>query len=377
MTIDTARPSVFLLIGQLGLGGAEYQVTLLAKGLLAQGVKVSVGVLFERGPHARTLSELGIPVTHLGFQRGAKPVRNAAAFAGLVRHLRRERPAIMHAHLPPAHLLGVPAARLAGVPVVVATLHTLDRYLRGRRWLAPVDRRAHKLCHHLFAVSAAVERFAVGRMGVPAHLVQVVHNGVPGEAFAAVFPADVQADGPVLVSVGNLNAHKGHCHLLDAAALLRNAGRPCTVVLVGDGPERERLREQAAALRVDVRFAGHQPDVRAWLARADVVVMPSLSESLGIAAVEAMAAMRPVVASEVGGLPELLRYRGVLVPPANATALADGIAWVLAHPAQARQLALEARIWSGTHLRADAMVDTYLAAYRRLAGWENTHAVAH
>jgi hypothetical protein len=298
---------ICLLINQLGLGGAEKQVVLLAAGLRERGHDVTVAVLLDGGAREPALAAAGVPIVHCGF-RGGRAVRaNLAAYGRLVSHLRGSRPDVLHALLFNSYVGGAPAARLARVPVLVA--------------------------------------------GRPA-------------AFEPARPAAVDTDRPVLVCVANLRPVKGHRYLLDAAA-----GRNWTLVLVGDGPQRPALERQAAALGVDVRFVGASDAVEEYLAAADVVVSSSLEEGLSNAVMEAMAVARPVVATAVGGTPELLADgRGVLVPPGDADALAAAIAGVLADPAAARTMADRARDWARDNLTVDTMVDRHVTLYRALLG---------
>jgi glycosyltransferase involved in cell wall biosynthesis len=196
--------------------------------------------------------------------------------------------------------------------------------------------------------------------------IMTVYNGLPDAAFEPVAPATVHTDSPVVLCIANLKIYKGHRVLLDAVARLRDQDLPCTLVLVGEGPERRALEEQAEQLKIDVRFLGTRTDVEPLLARADVVVLSSLHEGMSNAVMEAMAAGRPVVATDVGGTGELLRGRGILVPPSDPDALADGLGRVLGDPALAAHLGAEARAWSRDHLHVDAMVDQHVHIYREL-----------
>jgi glycosyltransferase involved in cell wall biosynthesis len=138
-------------------------------------------------------------------------------------------------------------------------------------------------------------------------------------------------------------------------------------VLAGDGPLRTALERQAADLGVDARFLGRRTDVPALLARADVVVSASLAEGLSNTVMEAMAAGRPVIGTDVGGTGELLRDRGILVPPADPGALADALEVLLADAGTGTRLAASARAWIERNSSLDAMVDRHLELYGRLA----------
>jgi glycosyltransferase involved in cell wall biosynthesis len=361
---------VCLLIGQLGLGGAEKQVVLLAQGLRARGVDARVLLMFKGGPRESGLRAAGVPVTHLGFVSSAAGPRmvpaNAVAFVRLVRHLRRTRPDILHAFLYHSYVTAAPAARLAGIRVLVAGRRSLGDFKRDRRVLLAVERLATRVTDLLVANAEAVAQDTWRHERVRPHKITTVYNGLPDSAFEPAPPAALDSAAPVILCIANLKPDKGHRFLLDAVARLRDQDLACTLALVGDGPERRALEEQAAGLDIDVRFLGTRTDIEALLARAQVVALPSLHEGMSNAVMEAMAAGRPVVATDVGGTGELLRDRGVLVPPSDGEALADGLGRVLRDPELAACLGSRARAWSLRHLHADAMVDRHVHIYREL-----------
>jgi glycosyltransferase involved in cell wall biosynthesis len=202
--------------------------------------------------------------------------------------------------------------------------------------------------------------------GVPAGKISVVYNALPAEAFVAAAPAELDTGRPVVLCVANLRAVKGHRHLLDAVALLRDRGTEVTVALAGDGPLRADLAARAAEHDLDVRFLGRRTDVAALLARADVLVSASLAEGLSNSVMEAMAAGTPVLGTDVGGTGELLTGRGVLVAPGDPEALADGLEVLLTDGDLARRYAAAARAWIAETSSPDALVGRHLDLYTRL-----------
>jgi glycosyltransferase involved in cell wall biosynthesis len=361
---------VCLLIGQLGLGGTEKQLVLLAEGLRARDLDATVLVMFEGGPREDVLRAAGVPVVHLGFQRRSAgwrmPPANVAAFIRLVVHLRRARPDVLHAFLFHSYVLAAPAARFAGVPVLVAGRRSLADFKRGHPLLLAMERTATRMTDHLVANAQAVAEDTRCEPGVRPDKITVVRNGLPDSAFDAVPPAHLATPLPLVLCVANLISYKGHRYLFDAIASLRSRGLSCTLALAGDGPERPVLQHQAVRLGIDVRFLGIRSDIERLLARADVAVLPSLEEGMSNAVMEAMAAGRPVVATDVGDTGELLRDRGVLVSPADPAALADGLERVLTDPVLAGRLSRTARAWSRDHLPVDAMVERHVRIYTEL-----------
>jgi glycosyltransferase involved in cell wall biosynthesis len=373
----TPAAPVSLFIGELGLGGTERQVVLLASGLYQRGIDTDVIVMFAGGEREKDLQAAGVPVVNLGFRR--RPVgpgmvwANLGAVGRLVRHLRHRRPAVLHAFLFHSYLLAAPAARLARVPVLVAGRRSLGYFKGGRRWVFAIERAATAVTDLLIANAEAVAADARDDEGVPADKVIVIYNALPDAAFevaaAEQVPGLDERGRPVVLCVANLLSYKGHRFLVEAAALLRERGLAITLALAGDGPERPVLQAQAAERGVDIRFLGPRTDVPHLLARADAVVLPSLTEGLSNAVMEAMAAGRPVVATDVGGTGELLRHdRGILVPPGDAEALADGLQRLLTDPDYAARLAAAAHAWVRENAALDTMIDRHVAVYTEL--WE-------
>ena len=358
------------MIGQLGLGGTEKQLVLLARGLRERGVETTVLVMFHGGPGEEALREAGIPVVRLRFRslraRWWMPAANVGAFCGLVAYLRRMRPDVLHAFLFHSYVPAAPAARLAGIPVLVAGRRSLGEFAEGHRVFAMVERFATRATDLLIANARAVAENTRCREGVSPEKISVVYNGLPDSAFDPAEPMPIVTESPVVLCVANLKPNKGHRFLLEGIARLQERGLMSTLVLVGDGPERPALEKQSGRLGIDVRFLGARTDVQALLARADAFVLPSLHEGMSNAVMEAMAAGRPVVATDVGGTGELLRGRGVLVPPADPGALADGLRRVLTDAEFAAGLAQAARAWSRVHLSAGAMVDHHIRIYHEL-----------
>jgi glycosyltransferase involved in cell wall biosynthesis len=362
---------VCLVIGQLGLGGTEKQVAVLAAGLRHRDVEVTVVVLRKGGAREDILREAGVPLINLnlpaqGNQPWKSPLIIALALNRLTRTLLRLRPDVVHAFLLHSYLLAPPSARLARVPVCVAGRRSLSDFKAGIRFAVAGERIVARMTDLLIANANAVADDVVRTEGVARDKIRVVYNALTDSAFELALPAKLDSSVPVVVCVANLKATKGHRYLLEAAAQLRDRGLACTYALVGAGPEQGRLQHQAETLGLDVRFLGARTDIAALLARADVVVLPSLTEGMSNAVMEAMAAGKPVVATTAGGTAELIEGRGVLVPPADAAALAAGLERVLRDPVGARLTAEAAREWSRRFLHLDGMVDRHLAIYSEL-----------
>jgi glycosyltransferase involved in cell wall biosynthesis len=266
-----------------------------------------------------------VPEAPLGLA-GAKRVPT------LVRLLRRERPAVFHAHLswPLAAKYPLAAAVLARVPAVIATVQLVPQFEPSRSSLLQLRALAAGVDRYI-AVSRDVARQLVERFHWPGRKITVVYNAARLEPSTArsidALRGELGAvDGePIVFTCARLDPQKGHRVLLDAAAELPGV----RFALAGSGPEEVTL--EAHAERVGVRdrvtFLGHRDDVPDLLAACDIFALPSLYEGSSLAVLEAMGAGRAVVSSAIGGTDELIEHgdSGVLVPPGDARALASAL----------------------------------------------------
>lgn len=255
------------------------------------------------------------------------PVFFAAFALAAVRLTRRWRPDVLHAHWwLPAGVCGLVASRLTGVPLVV-TLHGSDVQLLQHRSVRKVGAFVLRRAALVVVVSADLQRLAMELLGLPPERVQVLRMPVSRVAEPVALPVG----SPVrMVAAGRLSPEKGFDVLLEAVALAAEDGVEVRLDLVGSGPERERLSARAAELGGRVRMVPAQPREALWelMDAAQVLVVPSRREGLGLVALEAVARGRPVIASRAGGLPEAVQdgVDGLLVPAEDARALADALA---------------------------------------------------
>jgi len=372
---------VALVVGQLGLGGTERQIVLLAQGLKHHGVEVGVASLFGGGPNEQPLRGLDIQLyvgrttrqavsaqlPTPGFPRSLPRIaRRVANLPEYVSWLRRFRPQVVHAFLYHAYVVTPLAARLARVPVVVAGRRSLGDFKEGRRFALLLERAATAMTDKVIANSETVADYTRREERLDPAKLAIIPNGLPPQAFDAIQPAQIPSDRPIVASIANFWAYKGVRHLLDAAAELEATSRPVTVALVGDGRERAELERQANDHRLDVRFLGERTDVPSILAAADIVAQTSYGEGLSNAVLEAMAAGKPIVCTNIGGHREPLDGCGLLVPPRESSELAAGIARLLDEPLTAQALGDRARRRAQACYSQDVMVETHIATYERL-----------
>jgi len=366
------RIRVLQMVTWLGVGGAERLVLMAATGL-GNEFETAVCCFSERGLFADEAERHGIRVWCLGT---FPSLRHPVALLRLYRLIRRYAPDVVHTHLQAPNLYGRLAAIAAGVPVVIASEHNVyttkaRRYVAVERWLA---RRTTAIV----AVSEQVRRFLADQLRMDRSAIQLVENGI------AIEPANqdrvaalrgrvaLPAGRLAIVTVASLTPKKGHGDLFQAVPLLVSRGVDCALLLAGDGPERPRLEALAASLGIEdrVHFLGVQPHVADVLATADLFVLPSIVEGLPLAMLEAMAAGAPVVATAVGGVPDVIVNgdSGLLVAPRSADAIADAVARLAGDEALRTRLALRARAVVAERFTERRHLETLAALYRRSVG---------
>jgi glycosyltransferase involved in cell wall biosynthesis len=209
-------------------------------------------------------------------------------------------------------------------------------------------------------------------------VVSCIHNGIDVDRCRPLRPRDavreelgIGSEAPVLIAAGRLVPVKGLDQLLAALPGVRETLPLVQVLIVGDGPERSRLEQQANELGVSsaVRFCGHRQDIYDLVAASDVLVLPSFAEGLPMVILEAMALGTPIVASQVGGLPEVLRdgQSALLVPPGSPVALGQACARLLSRRDEARAMARAARQVVETQFTSLTQAEKVLDLYRGLA----------
>jgi glycosyltransferase involved in cell wall biosynthesis len=361
--------TVVHLVTSFGLGGTERQLLELLRGLDATRWRSRVICFRRGGPLLAEVIKLGHDPRTLPLGGSLMRPHTAMVVARLARWFREEGAELVHCHDLYSVLIGVPAARLAGVPVI-ASRRDLGHHVTAvqRPMLRLALRQATRVLANAATVASQVER----EDGVPASRIAIVPNGLDLPRFderarRLEAPAPL-SPGPTVLTVARMTyPAKGHDDLLAAVPLVRREVN-ARFVLVGDGPrevELRRLAEETGAAP-GVTFLGRRTDVPALLARADLVCHPARMEGLPNAVMEAMAAGRPLVATSVGGTPELVKdgVHGLLVPPEDPPALAAAILELLRDPARARGMAAAAR----ARIEASFTIEALVGRIDRLYG---------
>jgi glycosyltransferase involved in cell wall biosynthesis len=307
-----------------GISGSEAHLLLLLPRLRERGWDVRMLMLHEHEPgawdFARAMEERGVPVHAIPIRSDVDPV----AFAQLAAYLARNRPDILHTHLVHADAYGLLTGTAARVPVRISTKHGFNEF-REAPYFGLADRAVASLAHVHIAISRGLASYLEDVEGFRGADFEIVHYGIEPDGP----PRPYAEETPRLLCVGRLIPIKGHVVLLRAFAEARKRLPALQLELAGRGPLEPALRALARELGVAdaVRFLGYVDPVQRAIERAAVVVVPSMGEGFGMVALESMERSRPVIATSIGGLGELVEdgVTGHLVAAGEAEPLRDAI----------------------------------------------------
>ncbi len=362
---DVRRLSVLLMTNTLEVGGSERQFVTLVESLSRDHFDV----------HPACLRRIGGLTARMGdipeFRPGGRllGIQSQRAQLEMVRAMRRDGIAVAHAFDFYTNILLIPAARLAGVPVI-GSHRQLGDLLTGAKFKAQYW--AFRFCDRVVCNSRAAAA-SLRAAGLPEQKLVIIPNGLAEQAFAACSPAIPRKGGTV--RLGMLarmnNPVKNHPAFLKAAAKLSQTFPGAEFLLVGDGPLRPELSQMAAELGIKekVIFAGERHDIPAMLASLDVSVLISSSESLSNVILESMAAGVPVVATDVGGNPELVKHgeTGLLVPMGNEEKLVEALARLVRDPDLRSHYAARSKDFARAHFHIDEVCRQFEQLYVTLA----------
>ena len=343
-----------------GIGGSERHLLALLPALAARGVDVAFVGLDDPAWDAEPFYErLPVETVRLRCPRDTDPA--------LVRRLRRAlsslRPDLVHTHLVHADAYGALAS--VGAPwALVSTKHNDDPFRTGP--FRFVERTLTRRADAVIAITDALARFSVERVGLPARKTAVVHYGMDELPASWGEGEGPPAAGRLVLAIARLTEQKGIDVAVRALASLPPDVR---LAVLGEGPERASLETLARELGVEARvlLPGRVGDVASWLRAADVVVHPARWEGFGLALLEAMLAAKPVVASRVSSVPEIVAdgETGLLVPPDDPGTLARALADLLQDPERAERLGAAGSERARREFSVDRMTSRTLEVYER------------
>ncbi len=322
-----------------GIAGSETHLLMLLPGLAGQGVDVTMIMLEDPSRRAddfyEAMSAKGITVERVEIGSHI----DLTLTKRLAETFKQLKPDIVHTHLIHADLYGTAAAGRAGVRGIVSSRHN-DNPFRSNPAIKLANRQAMRRADRVITISEALNRFVREVEGIEAEKVKTVHYGLePPE-----FPANAREEGrrrfgydgdrPVIGMFGRLIEQKGVDTLINAFVQVQQAVPDAALLIVGDGDRRAELEQLAASLGIKntVTFTGWVPQAYKLIPTCDLIAMPSRWEGFGLVALEAMGSARPLIASRVSALPEIVvdGETGLLVPPDDPELLAEAIVPVLA-----------------------------------------------
>ncbi len=359
------RTNVLMMTDVTGRGGAEKALVDLAVRLDRTRYNVTVCASRSAGNYQPILDEAGVRTIILD----RKSRWETYKLLGLLKLMRRERIDILHTHLFGSNTWGRILGRLAGVPVIIAHEHWSSKSQR-EVW---VDRLLYRLSDRILVPSEASKRIVMEMERIPAHRLSVLYNGVdishfnPGSASGCEVRRElgIRCEELVIGTVGRLSPEKGGVDVLIRAVERLHRDHPrARLVVVGDGPLKPDLEKVGDDLGSNVIFTGTRTDVSRLLSAMDIFVLPSLKEAMPIALLEAMAMRLPVVATRVGGVPEIVEdgENGLLVPPGDEPALHAALQHLADDPALMSTVAHAGQ----AHVQANFTLDSMVARVEQL-----------
>ena len=364
---------VLMFIQSLELGGSETQCVEVARQLKAEGYGVAVGCLRAGGPLKARLDEAGLECVEFPVRTSLLRPNTILQMLKLVAFIRRRKFRIVHTNDLYSNLFAVPAAWLARVPVIISSRRDLARWW----WYTPVRRKILRkvqgLSTKILVNSEAVRQDLLIKDGFAPHRIHVVYNGIGTKKFVLA-KADrekllpgIASSHKLIIMVANMHAGaKGHGDLIEAAGTVRETCPEARFLLAGDGEMRPLFEDQVRTLGLAEIFVflGHRTDIPQLLSCCDIGVLASKSEGLPNAVLEYMAAGLPVIATTVGGVPEIIEneVHGLLIPPENPAALSRAILRLLKDPQLRERLGKAGR----ERVRARFTFSEVLASLRQI-----------
>jgi glycosyltransferase involved in cell wall biosynthesis len=364
------------VVNTLSAGGAELHLLTLSRYLKQHGAEVVVACLKEKIKGSRSLRE-DFEKEDIGLVLLQADKRHDLRFPlKLAKFIKEMRPDILHSHLPRADIATAMTRRLTRSPVFLCSVHGIYRHRWFGTWAAPLMRWAYREANAIIAISAAVKDWLVQDFRISAEKINIIHYGIEPEQFTRLAartsqPQDRPAQG-VIGSLGRLEVGKGFDCLVQAMAVVRNHVPDVLLLVAGHDLYGYTQTLQALINRLKlgghVQLAGFQTNVPSFLHSLDVFAFASRSEGFGQVLIEAMAAGKPVVASRIPPLTEIVvdQEIGLLVDPDKPQAFAEAIVWLLTHPEQAQRMGRQGQERVSQYFSAHRMAADILSLYDNL-----------
>ena len=372
------KPKIKILyvITSSGVGGAEKVLYDTATGLNDNQYDISVCSLKNKGEIASALERRGIEVYGLHMGDGERFTGWLSSIVALLRLflcLMKKKPTIVHSFLFRANILARIAGYLTGVPIVISSVRVMGG---EKKYFHYVERITSFMVDHYVAVSESVRTYTIDKSRISDKKMSVIYNGVnvkdqnDSRERHAKIPFKIGNEDRILMTSGRLHEQKGHHYLIHAVSKVRKEFPKVKLLVIGEGEEENNLKKLVQSLDLTnvVIFTGLRSDIEGILHMAEIFILSSLWEGLPNALLEAMAAGKPVVATEVGGIPELLVHEetGILIPPADTDALAIAVMDLLRNKLKAKDMGEAGRIRADKHFGIYKMIEKTEKLYQEL-----------
>jgi len=367
---------ILYIITSSGIGGAERILYYTATGLDYNKYDISVCSLKKMGEIAEDLEKQGIEVycLHMGGRESFWGwLSSIIALIRLFPYLIRIRPTIIHSFLFRANILARIAGYLTGIPIIISSIRVMGG---EKKYFHYVEMITSFMVDHYVTVSESVKRYIIDKSKISAEKISVIYNGVnfkgqhDSQEKNPKMPFKIEDKDRILMTVGRLHKQKGHCYLIQAVSKVRKEFPKVKLLLTGEGEEENNLKKLVKSLDLTnkVIFAGLSSDIEEILPIAELFILPSLWEGFPNALLEAMAAGKPVVATQVGGIPEIVVHgeTGVLIPPRDTDALAIAIIDLLQNKLKAKNMGEAGRIRAGKRFSIYKMIEKTENLYQEL-----------
>jgi glycosyltransferase involved in cell wall biosynthesis len=365
------KTNIVHLVEDLPIGGLEKVLYTIALNLDKEKYNVYVWCLRKGGFYAEKLIKAGIEVNILNISTSRNPVN----IYKLYRLLKKYRIDIVHTHAYSAGTAGRISAFLAGIPVIISHNHSVYDYYNWYYHL--VERLLSFITDRVICISDVVNRFVRETERINANKLVTIHNGIDSVCSVSEKRTSglrkelgIPINHSIICTITHLEEHKGLKYLLESASLLLGSNSSISFLVVGDGTLTNELKKRCIDLRIEenVVFAGERSDILEILSLIDIFVLPSVREGFGLSLLEAMECGKPIIATNVGGIPEVVKsgVNGILVPPKDPEALYSAMIKLLDDKDMMKKMGYEGKKICKKDFSSKAMVDKVEELYDKL-----------
>jgi len=373
--MELSKIKILYLTTTSQIGGAEQILLAIGEKIDSNLFDIEVCTLFPKGVLNEQLDKLKVKNYNLNLKNW---LYSPVAIYRLYRLLKKEKYDILNTWLFHPSIIGLLVGSITNTTYILETRHYCKLKF-NTRLRQHIDRIIATKMDIIIAVSNAAKKILINYEKVDPNKITVIYNGININKFKFNIKQREQIrkifsiqDKIVLSYTANLRPIKGHQYLLEAISKIKNQYTNIVLLLIGEGVLRNELEALTKQLHIEdnVRFLGYRTDIPDILSATDIYVHPSVEEGFGIAIIEAMAVGLPVIATNVGGIPEIITngVNGILVPPENPQALAEAIGDLIEHPDKRKALAEKGQQHVAATFTDDVMVKKYMEVYTNLAG---------